>query len=89
MLNWRDIKSEKPEIGQIVILSDQKITDFRKWTLGQFLENDDKTAYGLLIQSDKIVKPDSFAFWTPFLIKDLGVPGDYKLEELPQYVVGN
>lgn len=29
MLNWRDINSEKPEIGQVVILLDEKITDFR------------------------------------------------------------
>lgn len=72
MLNWREIKSEQPEIGQILIQSDEKITDFRKWTLGQFLENVDKTAYGLLIQSNKIVNPDTFAFWTPFFIKDLG-----------------
>lgn len=86
MLNWRDITSEKPEIGQIVILSNEKITDFRKWTLGQFLENDDKTDFGLLIQSNKIVKPDSYACWTPFLIKDQGIPGDYKEEELPQFL---
>lgn len=86
MLNWREIKSELPEIGQIVILSNEKITDSRKWTLGQFLESDDKTTYGFLIQSNNIVKPESFAFWTPFLIKDLGVPGDYKDEELPQFL---
>ncbi|MGY6558766.1 MAG: hypothetical protein ACXIT9_05745 [Nitritalea sp.] len=86
MLNWREINSELPEIGQIVILSNEKITDSRKWTLGQFLESDDKTTYGFLIQSNKIVKPETFDFWKPFLIKDLGVPGDYKDEELPQFL---
>ena len=41
MLNWRDINSENPEIDQIVILSNEKITDFRNWELAQFLESDD------------------------------------------------
>ena len=86
MLNWKESNKEQPEIEQIVILSDGKVTDFRKWTLGRFLENDDKTAYGLLIQSNEIIKPDTFAFWTPFFIKDLGVPGDYNEEELQQYL---
>ena len=86
MLNWREITSDLPVIEQIVILSDERITDFRKWTLGQFLENDDKTAHGILIHSNKIVKPESFAFWIPFLITDLGVPGDYKAEDLSQYL---
>lgn len=87
MINWRETQSELPEIGQIVILSNEKITDSRKWTLGQFLESDDKTTYGFLIQSNKIVKPNSFVFWTPFLLKDLGFPADYKLEELPHYLL--
>jgi hypothetical protein len=86
MLSWREITSDLPDIGQIVILSDEKITDFRKWTLGQFLENEDKTAHGILIHSNKIVKPESFTFWTPFLITDLGVPGDYKAVDLAQYL---
>lgn len=86
MLNWREITSDLPDIEQIVILSNEKISDFRKWTIGQFLENDDKTAHGLLIHSNKIAKPEGFAFWTPFLITDLGVPGDYKAEDLAQYL---
>lgn len=86
MLNWREIKSEYPEIGQVVILSNEKITDFRKWTLGQFLESDDKTERGFLITSNKIVKPEKFLYWTPFLIPDLGVPSDHKNEELSNYL---
>lgn len=86
MLNWRENKSEQPEVGQIAILSNDKITDFRKWKLGQFLESDDKTEVGFLIQSNKIIKSESFAFWTPFILKDLGVPAEYKLEDLPRYL---
>lgn len=86
MLNWRESKSENPEIGQIVILSNEKITDFRKWTLGQFLENDEKTSFGILITPSKILEPDTFLYWTPFLLPDLGIPSDYKDEEIPNYL---
>lgn len=86
MLNWREIKSEYPETGQIIILSNEKITDFRKWTLGQFLENDEKTSFGVLITPSKILKPDTFLYWTPFLLPDMGIPSDYKEEEIPNYL---
>jgi hypothetical protein len=86
MLNWREIKSEYPEIDQIIILSNEKITDFRKWTLGQFLENDEKTGFGILTTPSKIVKPETFLYWTPFLLPDLGIPSDYKEEEITKYL---
>jgi len=86
MLNWRELKSEHPEIGQVIILSNEKITDFRKWTLGQFLDNDKKTAFGVLIIPSKIVKPEAFFFWAPFMHPDLGIPSDYKNEEIPSYL---
>lgn len=86
MLNWRETQSELPEIGQIVILSNEMITDFRKWTLGQFLASDNKKEYDFLIDSNKIIKQESVAFWTPFLLEDLGIPEDYKPEELPRYL---
>jgi|GEM_PF-1389171 len=86
MLNWREIKSEQPEIDQTIILSDEKITDFRKWTLGQFLENDEKTGFGILITPRKIVNPETFLYWTPFLLPELGIASDYKEEEIPKYL---
>ena len=54
--------------------------------LGQFLENDEKTGFGIFINPSKIVKPEAFQFWTPFLLPDLGVPSDYKEEEIPKYL---
>jgi hypothetical protein len=86
MLSWREIKSEHPEIGQVIILSNEKITDFRKWTLGQFLDNDEKTGFGVLITPSKIVKPEAFLFWAPFMHPDIGIPSDYKNEEIPTYL---
>lgn len=86
MLNWREIRSENPETGQIIILANEKITDFRKWTLGQFLENDEKTNYGVLVTPNKILNPETFLYWTPFLLPDLKIPSDYKDEEIPNYL---
>lgn len=86
MLNWRDINSENPEIDQIVILSNEKITDFRNWELAQFLESDDKSKFIYLIHSEEKRASNPFLYWTPFLIKDLGIPSDYKEQELQRYL---
>ncbi|UJP65166.1 hypothetical protein [Mongoliitalea daihaiensis] len=86
MLNWQEIKTENPEIDQIVILSSEKVTDFKKWTLAQFLESDDKSKFIYFIHSEETRESSSYLYWTPFLIKDLGIPLDYQEEELPRYL---
>jgi len=86
MLNWREIKTENPEIDEIVILSNEKISDFNKWTLAQFLESDDKSKFGYFIHSEESGDTSSFLYWTPFLIKDLGIPSDFQEEELPRFL---
>lgn len=86
MLNWREIKTENPEIDQLVILSNGKISDFNKWTLAQFLESDDKSKFGYFIHSEETKDSSPYLYWTPFFVKDLGIPSDYQEEELPRYL---
>ena len=86
MLNWREIKTENPEIDQLVILSNEKISDFNKWTLAQFLESGDKSKFGYFIHSEETKESSPYLYWTPFLRKDLGIPSDYQEEELPRYL---
>lgn len=86
MLNWREIKTENPEIDQLVILSNEKITDFNKWTLAQFLESGDKSNFGYFIHSEETKEASLYLYWTPFLLKDLGTPSDFQEDELPRYL---
>ena len=86
MLNWREIKTENPEIDQLVILSTEKVTDYKNWTLAHFLESDDKLKFGYFIHSEETKEASPYLYWTPFLLKDLGIPSDYQEEELPRYL---
>lgn len=86
MLNWREIKTENPEIDQLVILSTEKVTDYKNWTLAHFLESDDKLKFGYFIHSEETIEASPYLYWTPFLLKDLGIPSDYQEEELPRHL---
>lgn len=90
MLNWKQISDIKPEIGAIIIIAkDGDQEDRSKWLIGQFLKNDDKTRFVVLVdfsEDGKIVlKAENFKYWCYLLEGGYKLPAKYKEADLHTY----
>jgi hypothetical protein len=90
MLNWKNLKEKQPELFDIIIiaLNEDDLTDHSKWLIGQYLQSDDKSFYGVVIEFDETgkdiaIKFDRVKFWSPLFEGGHQLPLKFKEEDLP------
>lgn len=92
MLNWKNLVKEQPELFDIIIVSldENGLIDHRKWLIGQYLQSDDKTFDGVVIDFDKdgkdiSIKSSKVKYWCNLYEGGYKLPLDHKQEDLPTY----
>lgn len=92
MLNWKSLEKIQPELFDIIIfaLNRDDLTDHRKWLIGQYLQSDDKSFYGVVIDfgedgKDIAIKSGRVKYWCHLYEGGYKLPPDYKQEDLPTY----
>lgn len=91
MLNWKNLQDIQPELFDIIIIAlDDDLADRRKWLIAQYLENEDKTFRGFLVDyddegQDMSINSDQVRFWCPLFEGGYKLPQDYKDEDLPKF----
>jgi hypothetical protein len=91
MLNWKKMSEIRPELWDVVIISrDNDREDRSKWMIGQFLQSDDKSFFGVVLDIDNegkdlSIKAEKIDLWCNLFEGGLKLPSDYKKEDLPMY----
>jgi len=91
MLNWKKMSETQPELGDVVIISNEADKkDRTKWRIGQFLQSDDKSFYGIVVDFDDegkdiAIKSNKVDYWCNLFEGGFKLPSDYKKEDLTIY----
>lgn len=92
MLNWKNLKEKQPELFDIIIiaLNEDDLTNHSKWLIGQYLQSDDKSFYGVVIDFDETgqdiaIKYDRIKFWSSLFEGGYQLPPEFKEEDLPMF----
>jgi hypothetical protein len=81
MIEWKEVNTQKPDLGDFIIVCNEKVENLRKGHFGICFPTADEKHIYFQLGRDQLDKPEKWKYWTPLLI-ELDAPDNDKPEEL-------
>lgn len=80
MIKWKEVNTERPDLGAYVIVCNHKTDNLREGRFGLCMPTKDGKNIGFHMGKDQYDKPDLWKYWTPLFV-EIDVP-EKQTEEL-------